>query len=1004
MAADYRKAARDLNPYVRRGHKFNFYICISLAFTILLHGFSSPPRNASSFGRPDVPLLTSPSNENVAVRQISDPEVVGDEYTNVPPWFEVNVGQSDMQVKFLSRMRGYAAYILNDGVVLSLWGSKSTAKPESKTGALGQGVPGPKVINSSVRIRLKGANRSTDIDGEEGLPSKSNYFLGSNPGKWYRDVNHYSKVRHRDVYQGIDLVYHGSQSQLEYDFIVAPHANPGVIRLNYEGARGVEIDSQGDLVVNTRTGVVRQHKPIVYQEEGGRTTLVEASYIRVGKNEVGFSLANYDRNRSLTIDPVISYSTYLGGRLVDEAYGVAVDNSGNAYITGETLSADFPVTAGSLQTPPSAGNDVFVAKLNSNGGGLAYATYLGGRKDDVGYGIGVDQSGSAYVTGSTLSKNGAPNTTFPVLPAGAACRGSVFITRLNSSGNALRYSTCFNGQGARGVAVEEPGIAYLTGGADASFPGGSAGPPLPASTKTFRPEGGGEDNGFFDAFVLKINTDASGDASLLYATLLGGNGPEQGLAVATDKAGGVSVTGYTESTNFPVSPNAFQASLSGRRSVFITKLDTNVSGDVSLVYSTYLGRENSGLGIAVDQARNMYVTGRTGGDFPITQGSFQPQPGDNEDAFLSKINPTASSGATSLRYSTYLGGQGFDAGHGIAVDNSGVVTLTGVTQSGDFPVTNNAFQTAHGGRAFRPNFPRPFKGDAFLMRINTTASGAGSLVYSTFFGGSDDDAGNSLALDSGGNPVLAGTTFSKDFPATPGALRTTPLQPSGDRDAFVTKFLFSPLPPANLSVNVAATPSQVSPGGQIRYTITIENGGPNQAADIVLRNLVPVNTTFQQISAQANWQCLTPTAGERGSIICRTPSLAAGSPVSLTVTVSVNCAARSATINNTVSAYAASGDPNEGNNVASVSTAADAGTAALMCPTFIRQNADTVVNGQSGKVVTYTTSTGTCQGVRTTCFPASGSFFPVGTTRVVCSASDASGTVGTCIFNVQIDP
>jgi hypothetical protein len=632
-----------------------------------------------------------------------------------------------------------------------------------------------------VRLKLVGSSSRAKPVGFEELPGKSNYFIGSDPSRWRTNVPLYGKVRYRQVYPGIDLVYYGNQGQLEYDWIVAPGADAGSIRMAVEGAGEMKADEGGDVVVRVGEGEVRLKKPVVYQEGGsGRNEVAGRFAIRDG-SEIGFELGTYDRRRPLVIDPVLVYSTYHGGNGQDIGYGIAVDVAGNAYVTGETGSTDFPV-ASPRQPASGGGMDAFVTKLNASGSALVYSTYHGGSGDDVGHGIAVDGAGNAYVTGETRSTNFP--TASPRQPAFGGGTHDAFVTKLNASGSALVYSTYHGGNGVdRGkeIAVDGAGNAYVTGVTGSTdFP--MANPLQPAY-------GGGA-----DAFLTKLN--ASGSA-LVYSTYHGGSGGDLGHGIAVDPAGNAYVTGETSSTDFPTA-NPRQPASGGGMDAFVTKLNTSGS---ALVYSTYHGGSGGdvGHGIAVDGAGNAYVTGETSStNFPTASPRQPIFGGGLRDAFVTKLNALGSA----LVYSTYHGGSGGDLGHGIAVDPAGNAYVTGETTSTNFP-TANPPQPAYGGG-----------NDAFVTKLNALGS---ALVYSTYNGGSGGDVGHGIAVDGAGNAYVTGYTGSPNFPMA------NPLQPAfggGNTDAFVTKI---GEPPPILEITMSAA--------------TYVNGATVTATEFRLKNL-----------------------------------------------------------------------------------------------------------------------------------------------------------------------
>ena len=534
-------------------------------------------------------------------------------------------------MEFLSRGQGYTLFLTSTDAVLAL--RKTVKKGEGATsGALSPDVAARfrgarnarlKAVSTGetdpsaapyeqtvVRMKLLGANPEAPVKGLEELPGKSNYFLGNDPQKWRTNVPHYAQVEYQDVYPGIDLVYYGTkQGQLEYDFIVAPGTDPKAIQLAVEGAEEIRVDGDGDLVVDTEGGELRFHKPVVYQEGEERRQYLKGRYVLKGEvaaglsrqNEdgglkpplqVGFEIAAYDASRPLIIDPVVSYSTYLGGSASEQGITIAVDFSGNAYVTGDTSSIDFP-TANALQPSKPGIWGAFVTKINAAGSALVYSTYLGGSNREFGIAIAVDAAGSVYVTGSTSSTD-FPTTAGALQPscslrAGFICDGDAFVTKLNATGDSLLYST-YRGGSARergnAIAVDAAGNAYVTGFTESTDFPTTAGALQPSCSLRA---------GFIcdgDAFVTKLN--ATGD-SLLYSTYRGGSARERGNAIAVDAHGNAYVTGNTRSIDFPT-VNAFQAANNsgGCCDAFVTKL--NAAG-TALVYSTYLGGSGAETGI-----------------------------------------------------------------------------------------------------------------------------------------------------------------------------------------------------------------------------------------------------------------------------------------------------------------------------------------------------------------------------------------------------------------------
>jgi hypothetical protein len=685
-------------------------------------------------------------------------------YGQLPLYFEANQGQTDRRVTFLSRGSNHTLFLTPTEAVLVL----SKARP-ADAGPAQKLKDTPEKSHSAtqaiLRSKFVGANSRPRINGRAELPGKTNYFIGNDPTKWRTNVPTYAKVEYENLYPGIDLVYYGNQRQLEYDFIVRPGADPKKIVLELRGADKLDIDPYGDLVLNTAVGAIHQRKPLIYQEVDGVRREIPGSYVLTGTRQVGFQVAAYDSTRLLIIDPVLFYSTYLGGSANDSGHGIAVDGAGNAYVAGATNSSNFPTTGGAFQTALHGVENAFVTKLNPTGSALVYSTYFGGSGDGTNpLSIAVDSSGNAYVTGITFDADfpttpGAFQTTFG--GSGTCCgsaSGDAFVTKLNPTGSGLVYSTYLGGNrgdNGNGIAVDGAGNAYVAGQTSSTN--------FPTTAGAFQTTFSG---GTWDAFVTKLNPLGSG---LVYSTYLGGGGDDLGFSIALDSAGNAYVTGETSSTNFPVTPGVFQTSLAGGFDAFVTKLNPLGSG---LAYSTYFGGSGNdlGRGIALDGAGNAYVTGYISStNFPTTAGAFQTMFGGGAlDAFVTKLNPLG----TGLLYSTYLGGSGDDFGQGVAVDTSGNVYVTGFTGSTNFP-TANPVQATFGGGTF----------DAFVTAVNPLGTG---LVYSTYLGGSDTDFGFSVALDSLLNPnvYVTGQTGSTNFPITTGAFQTVL---GGGTDAFVTK-------------------------------------------------------------------------------------------------------------------------------------------------------------------------------------------------------------------------
>lgn len=785
-----------------------------LAFLFTTHANAKPPTDSVSQKIPEA-----------AKRRIQATLL------RAPLSFEANQGQTDEQVKFLARGPGYQLFLTSTEAVMVLrqaGGSRRSAignREKLADRLLARSNPKSEIENPKsqvVRMTLRGANPEAEVVGVQELPGKVNYFIGNDPKKWRTNIPTYKRIEYKDIYPGVNMVYYGNQGQLEYDFVVSPGADPSAIQLAFEGSDKVEMDAKGDLILKTASGDLRLHKPLVYQEIAGVRREISATFVlnpnclesqskivNPKSQVVGFRLAAYDASKPLVIDPVLSYATYLGGSGSDGIVSISVDSAGNAYVAGSTTSVNFP-TANAFQPLIGGSEDVIVAKLNANGSALLYSTYLGGRVNERAVDIAVDSSGAAYVTGDTNSAD-FPTTPGAFQTAFAGGDRDAFVFKLNGRGDALEYSTylggrvsgralcCGAGDSGRGIAVDATGNAYVVGETDSDD--------FPITAGAFQTTpGGGSDEGF----ITKINATGSG---LVYSSYIGGSDGDDAEGVAVDSDGNAYVAGGTRSRNFPVTPGSFQTSFGGgENDLFIIKV--NPSGS-SLVSATYLGggdREQGGRGIAIDSLGNVYVAGWSEanvgggsliGNFPVAGGAFQGSPrGGGSEAFVTKLNPSVSA----LVYSTYLGGSGHEALSRISLDGSGNAYVVGHTSSRDFP-TASPLQAGLSGSV-----------DAFVTVLNPTGSG---LIYSTYLGGSGDEEGRALTVDSSGNAYVVGLTNSIDFPTTGGAF-----QPvfAGGGDAFVAKIIINQInQPPTAS---AGGPYTVAEGGTLA-TLTGSGSDPD---------------------------------------------------------------------------------------------------------------------------------------------------------------------------------
>jgi hypothetical protein len=794
---------------------------------------------------------------------------------SLPLFFEPNQGQTAPQVKFLARGAGYGLFLTADEAVLELQTS-AVSTQHSAPGSQLSAVSSQLASSSVIRMRLDGANASACVSGGSPLPGKSSYFIGNDPAKWHHEIPQFARVQYQAVYPGVDLVYYGNQGQLEYDFRVAPGADPNQIALSFQGA-STRIDS-GDLMLSTDQGDVRFRAPHVYQQDGKAQKPIAGSFRQLAENQIGFTIGDYDHSRELVIDPVLKYSTYLGGSNAESLVHVAVGPDNHIYLAGSTMSQDFPLPPEPPANPPFQAHNhgqqnIFIAVIDPDqqpAQQLLYATYLGGSQFDFAAGIGVSSAVDSGVAGSTSSGDFPTNgvyAPFQAAPAQAGTHG--FVTRLNlGTTTTLRYSTYLAGTNGgsnasdtvTGLAIDNAGDAFVTGITTSTDDQSNGFPANP--------------NGFqlvshapSQFFASKIDTTVSGNGtgSMLYSTYFGGGNPQsgktQGGGIAIDTSGNMYITGGTSflgvdagsNVKFPLF-NAQQSCLdeTGNKTIctlsnptamdaFVAKINPKAAGS-NPVYSTYVGGQGDdvGFGIAVDSTGNAYITGSTNStDFiPSSIGiaPFQlclnnttltaPCPTSTpnlQDAFIAKIgNATGTNNVFPLNYATYIGGSGDDLGQAVQVDSVQAAHVTGSTGSLNLPVTANAPQKNPGGGQ-----------DAFVALISTTLSGQGAGDYLTYLGGSGSDQGTGIAIDNNtGATYVAGTTQSPDFPTQ------NPYQGqlnSGSLDAFVSRLganssvvVSVPIDPVT-KLPTSPAPNPVPAGHNLAFTFDITNNGPDNA-------------------------------------------------------------------------------------------------------------------------------------------------------------------------------
>jgi hypothetical protein len=830
----------------------------------------------------------------------------------LPLVFEPNQGQTAPQVKYLAHGAGYGLFLTADETVLDL------RRPAAK------GQPSPASV---IRMRLDGANSGARVSAVQPLPGKSSYYIGNDPSKWQHDIPQFGRVEYKGVYPGVDLVYYGNEGQLEYDFRVAPGAEPSQIALNFTGA-SAHIDS-GDLVLSTPNGDVHFHAPHIYQPAAGKSgssagrgeETIAGTFRQLADNKIGFSIGSYDHSRELVIDPTLSYSSFLGGSGTEGFVHVAVDSGLNIYLTGATNSTNFPVTNGSTL---AGTQNIFISKINTLNAGtgnsqLVYSIYLGGSGSDTPAGIQVDSNFGIYVAGSTSSTN-FPTTASAINggpPAIAGVHG--FLSKISAAQSpttpptltyTLTYSTYLAGNGTdhvTGLAIDQTQQnAYVTGDttsnniatSQAPFPANPNGYQLQSNAAAGDPQ----------FFASQINTSGSGPQSMLYSTYFGGGNPAGAIAVGggiavTPAASGVTMffTGTTnmlpvagasgaafpllnaqqQCLNLPPNSTCPSPTASSITDAFVAQINPNypgsgTNGPSGLVYSTYLGGSgtDTGINIAVDGADNAYVVGSTNSNNWTCNGCIAPFQaayagvGGNTNGYMVKVGALVGSNYP-LSYFTYLGGSGPDSVQAIQVDGNQNAYVTGNTASPNLPITTDAIQ-GYGGA-----------GDAFAGLISTTlASTVGPPPappvgdYLTYLGGSALDQGTSIALDTYNAAYVAGNTQSANYPVTASTAYQATLP--GPQAAFVSKIGLV----SNITVTVgpnSPSPSPVAAGTQASFIFNITNNGPDNASNVTFLATTPI----LQLTGSPTGQVTAGTGScppvQVATIPCFIPNLAVNS-------------------------------------------------------------------------------------------------------------------------------
>ncbi len=859
----------------------------------------------------------------------------------VPMSFEVNRGQTAKQVQFLSRGQGYTLFLTRDAAVLALPVPPSNP-PKSQTQVSSSApYPLPHVASTQpassqhqralrneavLNMRIVGANPQTKIGGVGKQLAQSNYYIGNVPSEWHTNVPNYRKVRYAGVYPGVDLVYYGNQKQLEYDFVVSPGADPNAIGLAFGGGPDgskkipLSVNHDGDLVATLNGGTVSFHKPIVYQNQDSTKTPVEGRYLLKADGHVGFELGAYDHTKQLIIDPVLSYSTYLGGSSDDVSYGITYGvRYGQPILVGSTRSADFPQVkalypfgGGTCGTEPC--RDIFVAKYNPTLTELIFSTFVGGDNDDVPSKVTQDVYGDIFLVGYSLSTN------FPVRGPvfqktfhGGSITGDAVVVEVESAGFYLEWSSYLGGSGddqAFGLAVDTPGNVYVSGHTTSTDFPVTAG----AYQTTCPVDASG---GCSSAFVTKVNPTGT---ALVYSTYLGGSNGlgETSYDIGLDANDDVYLTGITGSPNFPATPGAFQTQCgtdglcNGTFDGFVTELNPTAS---AVLASTFLGGSDYDYtaGIQVKPTA-IYVSGSTiSPDFPITANAAQPTYGGGSagcvvttgtcgDVTVTRLN----TGLTALQYSTYLGGSlDENPGLSIAVDTNGYFYVTGQTDSLNFPLVD-ALQPTYGGGS----------SDAFITQFTPQ----GAFGYSTYFGGNGEDYAYRVALDPSNNVYITGGTLSTNLPLTSHAVQkicgTDGNCNGGFFDAWWAKIILS----ADLSMTAKA-PTTIKTGANLSYALTAKNNGPDTALGVSVTDATPTGTTFVSVTPNTG-SCTAPPVGGTGNVTCTVGTMANGTSLKISLVVNVNASSGSI-ITDKATVTSNTSDPNSKNNTATATTTVD---------------------------------------------------------------------------------
>lgn len=779
-------------------------------------------------------------------------------------FFIENKGQWQEDVLFLSQTKGMDVWLTSNGIIYDFYQSTPVANqqtallPDQRTSEYSR-------AGQVIRWEFNGERVESTAEGKGQKDSYYNYFKGNNPSEWATNVRLYEEVMIENVFNEIDLHYYFEEGNIRYDYVVHPGADVSAINLSASGTDELYVEN-GDLMTRTRFGDVAQGKLFAYQIINGIKKEVPCDFIVTGKT-VTFAVGAYDKSRELIIDPLI-WSTFIGGALEETVNGMSADASNNIYLTGSMYSTNYPSTVGAYDITQNGGQDAYLTKLSANGNALIYSTFFGGSGIGVelGYSVTVDASGNAYVTG-VVGSSDFPATVgaFDVSANGT----DVFVTKFNSLGNGLVYSTFLGGNGqdyGLSITIDATLNAYVTGYTNSGN--------FPVTVGVYDANYTGNTL-TQDVFVTKLNATGS---ALIFSTYLGGNGSDYGNSIAVDASGNVYVTGSC-SNAFPLFPATFGSyddTQNGGDDVFVAKFNPTAT---ALVFSTFIGgtTNDAGTSIAVDASNNIFVAGYAASvTFPVTIGAFdQSHNSGIRDAFILKLNAAG----TSLIYSTFVGGSGDDRATSLAINSSGVAYFCGITTSTNFPTTVGSHdEVSNGGW------------DGYVAQLNATGS---ALVYSSFFGGTGNDFINAIRDDGNGGLLIAGGVTSSDLPTTIGSYDQT--YNGGAYDIAVAKFCTPPIVTASANTPLCAGQTlNLSTSGGSTYSWSGPNGFTSSLQNPVLPNVNSSNAGTYSVLVTTSGGCsgtatVNVTIGAQPvPVITSNGPLCAGQTLNLTATGGVS--------------------------------------------------------------------------------------------------------------------